>query len=73
MRIESPVGEYEYRVTGVRFQDGGLAIAGSLGQWETTMVIGPDDLARWGRRAGPPLAVLSLISYTCLKLWKRVS
>jgi len=46
MRIKSPVGEYDYRVTGVRAGRSGLEIDGSLGQWETTMVVGPRDLAK---------------------------
>lgn len=46
MRVKSPVGEYDYRVTAVRLGRGGLEVDGSLGMWETTMVVGPKDLAR---------------------------
>jgi hypothetical protein len=46
MRIKSPVGEYDYRVTGVRMGRGGLELDGSLGQWQTTMVVEPKDLAK---------------------------
>jgi hypothetical protein len=46
MRIKSPVGEYDYRVTGVRLGRGGLEVDGSLGQWQTTMVVEPKDLAK---------------------------
>jgi hypothetical protein len=46
MRIKSPVGEYDYRVTGVRVGRTGLELDGSLGMWETTMVLGPKDLAK---------------------------
>jgi hypothetical protein len=73
MRINSPVGEYEYRVTGVRFDRGTVEVDGSLGQWRTTMVIEPSDWRELGRRAALPLAAASLISYSCLKLWKRMS
>jgi hypothetical protein len=58
MKIDSPVGAYEYRVTGVRFSRDGIAIAGSLGQWETTMRIERSDLAQWGRRAAPAAAAV---------------
>ena len=46
MRIKSPVGEYDYRVTAVRVRREGLEIDGSLGQWKTTMVVEPKDVAK---------------------------
>jgi hypothetical protein len=45
MRVKSPVGEYDYRVTAVRLGRGGLEVDGSLGQWKTTMVLEPKELA----------------------------
>ena len=45
MRIKSPVGEYDYRVTDVRLGRGGLEVDGSLGMWETTTVVEPKDVA----------------------------
>jgi hypothetical protein len=64
MRILSPVGEYEYRVTGVHLDRGSgrIEVRGSLGQWETTMVIEPSDLAAWGRRAAPALAAIAALA-----------
>ena len=44
MRIKSPVGEYEYQVTALRLGREGLEVDGSLGQWQTTMVVEPKDL-----------------------------
>jgi hypothetical protein len=55
MRVRSPVGEYEYRVTAVRLKRDGIEVDGSLGQWQTTMVLQPTDLAplaRWLAVAG---------------------
>jgi hypothetical protein len=46
MRVKSPVGEYDYRVTGVRLGRHGLELDGSLGQWQTTMVLEPKELAK---------------------------
>ena len=46
MRVKSPVGEYDYRVTAVRLGRAGLEIDGGLGQWETTMVVEPKELAK---------------------------
>ena len=46
MRIKSPIGEYDYRVTAVRLGKTGMEIDGSLGQWQTTTVVGPRELAR---------------------------
>jgi hypothetical protein len=58
MRIKSPVGEYDYRVTAVRVARDGLEVDGSLGMWQTTMVLEPRDLAK----AVAPLALLALIA-----------
>jgi hypothetical protein len=62
MRINSPVGEYEYRVTGVKFDRGRIEVAGSLGQWETTVVIEPSDWLMLGRRAAPVLAGVAALA-----------
>ena len=40
------MGEYDYRVTAVRLGRDGLELDGSLGQWQTTMVVEPKDLAK---------------------------
>lgn len=44
MRVKSPIGEYDYRVTGVRIKREGVEVEGSLGQWQTTMVVERQDL-----------------------------
>jgi hypothetical protein len=62
MRIKSPVGEYEYRVTGARFDHGRIEVAGSLGQWETTVVIEPSDWLTLGRRVAPWLAGIAAVA-----------
>jgi hypothetical protein len=46
MRIKSPVGEYDYQVTALRLGRAGLEVDGSLGQWQTTMVVEPKELAK---------------------------
>jgi hypothetical protein len=58
MRIKSPVGEYDYRVTGMRLGRNGLEVDGSLGQWQTTMVVEPKDLAK-GLALLVPLVLLA--------------
>jgi hypothetical protein len=60
VKVESPVGEYEYRVRKVTLEGGRVRIAGSLGVWETTMEIEPADWLALGRRAVRPLALLVL-------------
>ena len=40
------MGEYDYRVTALRLRRDGMEIDGSLGQWQTTVVLGPRELAR---------------------------
>jgi hypothetical protein len=58
MRVKSPVGEYDYRVTGVRLGRGGLEIDGGLGQWQTTMVVAPRELAKAGAVLVPVVLLL---------------
>jgi hypothetical protein len=62
MRINSPVGEYEYRVTGAKLDHGRIEVAGALGQWETTVVIEPPDWLALGRRVAPWLAGLAALA-----------
>ena len=58
MRIKSPVGEYDYRVTGLRLGRDGLEVDGSLGQWQTTTVVGPKELAKAAALIVPILLLL---------------
>jgi hypothetical protein len=65
MRIKSPVGEYDYRLTALRLRRTGLEVDGALGQWETTMVVEPKDLA--------PLAkALAVLAPIALLLSRRI-
>jgi hypothetical protein len=61
MKVQSPIGEFEYRVKGVRFDRGGIEVKGSLGEWETTMVVERSDLIAWGRRAVPAAAAVAAL------------
>ena len=72
MRVTSPVGEYEYRVKSVKLDGGRIVVAGSLGVWETTMVVEPSDLLALGRTAAGPAALLgSLALVASLRRWRR--
>jgi hypothetical protein len=59
MRIKSPVGEYDYRVTALRLGRSGLEVDGSLGQWQTTTLVTPGELVR----VVAPVAALGAIAY----------
>jgi hypothetical protein len=61
MRIKSPVGEYDYRVTAVRLKRSGLELDGSLGTWETTMVLEPSDLRRAAKYLAPAALLAALL------------
>jgi hypothetical protein len=58
MRVKTPLGDYDYRVRGVRLTGGGLEIRGSLGQWETTTVAEPKELAAALAAIVVPVALL---------------
>jgi hypothetical protein len=62
VKIRSPLGDYDYRVERVAVRDGQLEVTGSLGQWETTMVVERADLIELARRAAPALAVVCAIA-----------
>jgi hypothetical protein len=62
VKVRSPLGDYDYRVERVAVHDGQLEVTGSLGQWETTMVIERADLIGLARHAAPALAFLSAIA-----------
>ena len=62
MRIKSPVGEYDYRVTALRLRPTGLEVDGALGQWETTMVVEPKDLAPLAKGLALLIPALFLLS-----------
>lgn len=56
------MGEYDYRVTALRPTRAGLEVDGALGQWQTTMVLGPRDLARVALPAVAGAALLVALS-----------
>ena len=56
------MGEYDYRVTAMRLGKAGLEVDGSLGMWETTMVVGPRDLVKGVAPLAGLLALVALVS-----------
>jgi hypothetical protein len=72
MKVNSPVGEYDYRVTSVRLAPGGrIVVAGNLGVWDTTMEIEPSDWAALARRAAVPAAVAAGVALVAKALRRR--
>ena len=59
MKVTSPVGDYEYRVQGVRLEGGTIVVAGNLGVWETTMQIEPGDWLKLARTLAKPAAAVT--------------
>ena len=72
MKVRSPLGDYDYRVERVAVRDGQLEVTGSLGQWETTMVVERSDLIELARRSAPALAAVCAIALLTRR-HKRVS
>ena len=56
------MGEYDYRLTALRLRRSGLEVDGALGQWETTMVVEPKDLAPLGKALVVLVPVALLLS-----------
>lgn len=59
MKIDSPVGEYDYRLDGVRFHDGRLEVIGHLGQWQTKTIFERSDLLNLLRKSAFPLVLVT--------------
>ena len=68
MKVQTPLGDYDYRVERVALRDGRLEVDGRLGEWETTMVVERSDLLDLARRFGP---VLGLLSAAALVTWRQ--
>ena len=52
------MGEYEYELESVKFDNGGIVVAGNLGVWKTQMQIEPADLFAAAAKAARPAAAL---------------
>lgn len=44
MKVSSPVGDFPFQPTSMRFQDGGLVVEGAMGAWPATIQVGPSDV-----------------------------
>ena len=64
MKINSPIGEFDYRVERVGFRDGHLEVAGRLGEWETTTIVEPSDFLSLLRKLALPLTLGGLLFVT---------
>lgn len=67
MKVTTPLGDYDYRVKRIAIRDGGLAVDGRLGEWETTMVVDRTDLGELARRAAPALVLVSAAMLVALR------
>lgn len=61
MKVGTPLGEYPFVFQRLERRGGGLAIVGSLAGIESTVVLGPEDLAALAKRAALPLAAAALL------------
>jgi hypothetical protein len=61
MRVGTPLGEYPFEFQRVERRDGRLAIVGTVAGLESTVVIGPEDMAGLLRRLALPLAAAALL------------
>jgi hypothetical protein len=57
VKINSPIGEYDYRVERISVRDGRLEVLGRLGEWETTTILEPSDLLPLLRKVAWPLVL----------------
>jgi hypothetical protein len=62
VKVSTPLGDYDYRVERVAVRHGQLEVDGSLGAWQTKMVIERSDLSAWARRAAPALAAAAVVA-----------
>ena len=61
MRVGTPLGEYPFVFQRLERREGGLAIVGTVAGLESTVLLGPEDLAALARRAALPLTAAALL------------
>lgn len=61
MRVGTPLGEYPFEFRRVERRGRSLVIVGNLAGFESSVVVGPDDLVVLAKRVGPPLAAVALL------------
>jgi hypothetical protein len=73
MKVSSPVGDFPFEPTSMRYENGNLVIEGAMGAWPATIRVGASDVPVVLRLlAKPLLAVLGsgallLIALTALR------
>lgn len=63
MKVGTPLGEYPFEFRRLERRGGSLAIVGELAGFESSVVVGPDDLRSLAKGAVPLAAAALLIAY----------
>ena len=61
MRVATPLGEYPFVFQRLERRDRSVAIVGTVAGLESSVVLGPEDLAVLMKRAALPLAAAALL------------
>ncbi len=61
MRVGTPLGEYPFEFRRLERRGSSLVVVGNLAGFESSVVIGPDDLGHLAKRLAPPLAAAALL------------
>ena len=61
VRVGTPLGEYPFEFRRLERRGRGVAIVGTLAGFESSVVLGPEDLGALLRRAALPLAATALL------------
>ena len=44
MKVSSPVGDFPFTPTSLRYETGELVVEGAMGAWPATIRVGPEDI-----------------------------
>jgi hypothetical protein len=61
VKVGTPLGEYPFEFRRLERRGGSVAIVGTLAGFESSVVLGPDDLGLLLKRAALPLAGAALL------------
>ncbi len=71
MRVQSPIGDLPFTVTGVGREGRELVVHGELGAWRSQVRISADDLPMLARALRRPLIVAGAVGLAALAVRSR--
>jgi hypothetical protein len=72
MKVSSPVGDFPFTPTSLRYETGELVVDGAMGAWPATIRVGPEDIPVVLRLLPRPVCVVLAVLAGVLLLRRLV-